>query len=341
MGSTWLEEVAARTNARLHVYLDRKRAEARATSPRAEALVHALSDLTVRGGKRLRPCALYAGYRAVNGEGPDDATTEAGAALELLQTYLLIQDDWMDRDDERRGGPAVHAALARKHDDAHLGASLAMLAADLASGFAWELLGAAPFAHGRLREGIETFGRMHFEVVCGQQLDLLEHPDVSLVHHLKSGSYTVRGPLQLGALLGGGTADQVDALAKFGEPIGVAFQLRDDLLGTYGDPKRTGKPTGNDIRAGKFTSLIAESKRLLSAQDFGPIASALGRRDADAEAIERARAVIESCGARATVERRLQALVDQAKAALARAPLRSEGVVLLDDLLGRLALRES
>ena len=96
----------------------------------------------MRGGKRLRPAALYAGFRAVRATASVERTVELGAALELLQTYLLIQDDWMDGDDERRGGPAVHVAFAREHGDAALGASLAILAADLAAGFAWELAAA-------------------------------------------------------------------------------------------------------------------------------------------------------------------------------------------------------
>lgn len=341
MGSTWLADVAGRTNAYLHAFLEEKRAEADATSPLAGALVAALADLTERGGKRLRPCAVHAGFRAVSGEGEDDTTVAAGASLELLQTYLLIQDDWMDGDLERRGGPSVHAKLAADHGDQHVGASLAMLAADFASGFAWELLARAPFPVGRLRQGMATYSRMHFEVICGQQLDLLEHPDVRLVHDLKSGSYTVRGPLLLGAQLGSASEEQLEVLSRFGEPIGVAFQLRDDLLGTFGDPARTGKPSGNDIRAGKFTSLIAEASKTLSEADFAPIKRALGSRDASDQEIDTARELLESCGARSTVEVRLASLIAAAEQALVGAPLRPEGVAMLEQLLGRLASRES
>jgi geranylgeranyl diphosphate synthase type I len=188
----------------------------------------------MRGGKRLRPAALYAGFRAVSADASPDRTLDASAALELLQTYFLIQDDWMDGDEQRRGGPAVHVALAQKRGDVQLGASLAFLAADLASGFAWELLSVAPFPQGRLREALAIFGRTHFEVICGQQLDLLGHDDIALVHQLKTGSYTVRGPLCLGALLAGASAAQLEALERFGAPLGLAFQLRDDLLSAFG-----------------------------------------------------------------------------------------------------------
>ena len=341
MGASWLEEVAGRTDRRLQSFFERKLEEARRTSPHAAELVSAVADLTVRGGKRLRPCALFAGYRAVNATGASGVTTDAGAALELLQSYLLIQDDWMDGDDERRGGPSVHAALSQAHGSEHLGASLAMLAGDLASGFAWELFACAPFPVGRQQEALGAFGRMHFEVVCGQQLDLIKSPDVALVHDLKSGSYTVRGPLQLGAILGGGDAAQIQALLAFGGPVGVAFQLRDDLLGTFGDPQRTGKSNGNDLRAGKFTSLIAEARKALDPKGFAPIERVLGHRDASDELVEEARRLLETCGARRVVEGRLAGEIDRARRALAEAPLASEGTEMLEHLLGRLLMRES
>lgn len=341
MGSTWFQDVAERTNARLHEFLEQKREEARATSPHAEVLVAAVAELTERGGKRLRPCAAHAGYFAITGEGPQYATLNLGASLELLQTYLLIQDDWMDGDDERRGGPSVHAGFAKTQGDAHLGASLAILAADFASGFAWELLGQTPYQGQRMQEALALFGRMHFEVVSGQQLDLLKHDDVSLVHHLKSGSYTVRGPLQLGALLAGANPQQLEALSNIGQPIGVAFQLRDDLLGTFGDSAVTGKSSGNDLRAGKFTSLIAESRKVLGKAEYGPIAAALGNRTASDSVVETARRLLESCGAKSTVEAKLTSLISAADQALADAPLRREGKVMLEQLLDRLASRKS
>lgn len=340
MGATWLEDVVERTDTRLHQFFETKLDEARRTSPKAAELVEAIAELTQRGGKRLRPCAVLAGYRSVLADRADTATVDVGAALELLQSYLLIQDDWMDGDVERRGGPAVHYALSQRHGDETMGAALAMLAGDMACGFAWELLGMAPFPERRLREAMAAFGRMHFEVVCGQQLDLVEHRDVGLVHDLKSGSYTVRGPLHLGAILAGGAPAQIAALVGFGGPTGVAFQLRDDLLGTFGDPQRTGKSNGNDLRAGKFTSLIAEARRALDDGQFAPIAKVLGHRDAGEEDVEVARALLQSSGARDVVEARLQESIEKARAALRGAPLLPEGVSLLEDLLNRLTVRE-
>jgi geranylgeranyl diphosphate synthase type I len=333
--------IVAAVNARLDAFLSEQEAVAAKTSPRAPELVAALAELTRRGGKRLRPVVLYAGYRAAGGGEDVTPTLDASASLELLQTYLLIQDDWMDGDDERRGGPSVHAALRSAHRDAHLGASLAILAGDLAAGFAFELIARAPFPSGRLQEALAAYGRMHFEVVCGQQLDLCKHEDVALTHQLKTGSYTVRGPLALGALLAGASAEQLAALERFGAPIGIAFQLRDDLLGTFGDKAAVGKPVGADLRSGKRTALVAEAFDILPAQERGPLERVLGKADASDAEILAATTLLERSGARQRVESRLDTLSRQAQDALNDPSLAPAGRTLLTDLLDVLLRRNA
>jgi geranylgeranyl diphosphate synthase type I len=339
------EQVIARVNARLVSFLSAQRARADALTPRAGELVAALADLTMRGGKRLRSVAIYAGYCAVCADeaasGSDtDPTTDVAAAVELLQTYLLIQDDWMDDDEERRGGPSVHAALAQRYGDPKLGASLAILAADLAMGFAFELLHSAKFPPHRAAEGRAAFTALHFEVVCGQQLDLLDHPDVTLTHHLKTGSYTVRGPLKLGALVGDASPEQLLALERFGRPLGIAFQLRDDLLGTFGDTRATGKPAGHDLREGKNTALVAEARAVLGGEARDRLERVLGQRDASPAQLQEVTYSLETSGARARVEAQLTAQLQEAEQALSTAPLAPGGATLLRELLGRIALRD-
>jgi geranylgeranyl diphosphate synthase type I len=238
------------------------------------------------------------------------------------------------------GGPAVHSAFTQHHGDAKLGASLALLAADLAVGFAFELLHAARFPAQRAEQARAAFTAMHFEVVCGQQLDLLEHDDVTLTHHLKTGSYTVRGPLKLGALLADASDEQLDALDRFGRPLGIAFQLRDDLLGTFGDSRSTGKPAGHDLREGKNTALIAQARALLAGEEREKLERALARRGADAGQLQEIARVLESSGARARVEAQLSAQLDEAERALSSAALVPEGVAMLRELLARIALRD-
>lgn len=337
----WLSRVRARVDARLLSFLDDKRVQARRVSEPNVQLVEAVAGLTLRGGKRLRPATLYAGFVAANASGDEACTEDAGAALELLQTYLLIHDDWMDGDDERRGAPSVHAHFRDALGDDHLGASLGVLAGDLASGFAWELLGTAPFPAGRTAEGHAAFARLHQEVVFGQQLDLLKHPDVALVHQLKTGSYTVRGPLCIGALLGDANTEQLAALEHFGDPLGLAFQLRDDLLGTFGDSSATGKPTWNDIRAGKNTSLVAAARARLNDADRQYLEWVLGNPDSEQDQVARAAKLLEDCGARAEIETRIDTLLTQAKSVLARAPLSAEGTSLLRELADMLGARST
>jgi len=341
MQAVELQQLAALVDARLVAYFDSARARADAISPEAGMLTDAIAAFTLRGGKRLRAMALYAGYCAACREDDFDPAEvlDAAAALELLQSYLLIQDDWMDGDEERRGGPSVHAALGAKLGDRQLGASLAILASDFASGFAWELIATAPFPRSRVREAFAAFGQMHFEVVAGQQLDLLAHTDVELVHQLKTGSYTVRGPLRLGALLADASAEQLDALERFGTPLGVAFQLRDDLLGTFGAQGEVGKPVGNDLRAGKRTALIAEARNTLDAEQTRALERVLGNARATDQEIAEVTAVLLASGASERLEARALTLLAEADAVLASAPLTAPGVTRLRTLAARLVQR--
>jgi geranylgeranyl diphosphate synthase type I len=338
--SARLVSVRDRIDRRLVAYLKDKLAEVRATSPDSVELAEGIDDLTMRGGKRLRPIVLDAAYRAVKPDGVDDASTGVGAALEVLQSYLLIHDDWMDQDDERRGGPAVHKIYERKYET-HVAASLAILAGDLACAYAWELFFESPFPAHRQAEANARFVTIQKEVIVGQHLDCTANPDVSRMHDLKTGSYTVRGPLMLGALLGDATKEQIDALLAWGNPLGEAFQLADDLLGTFGDLEKTGKP-GDDLPHRKRTSLVAECERLLP----------VGRRDAldrlmsgkgepsEAEVAAAAELLVTS-GAKANVEKRLHELHAKATAVLESAPLDREGVAVLRHVADKLALRTS
>jgi geranylgeranyl diphosphate synthase type I len=182
---------------------------------------------------------------------------------------------------------------------------------------------------------------MHFEVVCGQQLDLLGHEAVTLVHHLKTGSYTVRGPVTLGALLGDASDDQLQALERFARPLGIAFQLRDDVLGTFGDTHSTGKPAGRDLREGKNTALVSEARTLLSAADRDRLDEVLGNPLATTAAVDAVTGALERSGARARVESELDLRLAEARAALQEGQtLQPEGVAMLLQLLERIALRD-
>lgn len=337
--TTWLDEVVSGTERRLSAFFGEERARLEALAVESAELVEALESLTMRGGKRLRPAVLFAAFKAVKPAGRFEEVADACAALELLQTYLLVHDDWMDGDDERRGGPSVHASLGARHGDGHLGASLAILAGDLASAQSWRLLMSATDDADRRAALTAVALRMHEEVIVGQQLDVLAVEDVTRMHQLKTGSYTLRGPLALGAVLGDASEAQRAALDAFGVPLGEAFQIRDDILGTFGDPGATGKPAGNDLRAGKRTSLVRAAEQSGDDTALKSIRKVHGQADAKDADVAAAIAALESCGAKAAVLARLETLLADARAAIAGADLSDEGRAMLDALAEKLAVR--
>ena len=323
--------------ARIRRFFEEKRAEATALAEDSVELVDAVFELTLRGGKRLRPIVVEATHRALRPNGDPDATIDVGAAIELLQTFLLVHDDWMDGDEERRGGRSVWASLRDRYGDAHLGSSLAILAGDLAAVYAHELLVDAPFPAQSRDEALRAFLRMEREVFFGQQLDLVGSDRVERMYDLKTASYTTRGPLRLGALLAGAGGDTLVALDRFAGPLGVAFQLRDELLGTFGDPAVTGKPAGNDLRAGKRTMAIEELRAHGSPDQIAAIDRVFGRRDATDAEIAAATEALTVAGARARVEARLAERLAAASDELRRMPFDARP---LEVVLDRLAFRD-
>lgn len=326
----FLSGVREEIDRRLATRWDAKLAELARHGKEVQATAAAARDLTLRGGKRFRAGLLMAAYTGVAPRASKNVALEAGVALELLQSYLLVQDDWMDHDATRRGGPSVHAALSEALGDAHLGAASAVLASDLLWGLALATLASVPAPPQRRIAAIELLCRVHEDVVIGQQIDLLGRAeDVEAMHALKTGSYTVRGPLLLGATLAGADEQARKALERYAAPVGVAFQLRDDLLGMFGTSAQTGKPEGSDLRAGKKTAVIAEGERLLSAAGRKKLHAVLGRADAGDKAVREAADALEACGARAAVEARLQALCSEAETRAARLPLDPKAKALL------------
>ncbi len=329
----WMDELRGLLEKRLETFLADKRREAEELSPDSIELVEQVSSLTMRGGKRLRPIVLTAAYRAIRPDASLEATVDAGASMELLQSYLLIHDDWMDLDEERRGGPSVFAALRDDHGDAHLGASLAVLAGDLAAAFAAEMMAHAPFPEGRRDEGLDTFWRLQREVFFGQQLDLIAAADVERMYDLKTGSYTVRGPALLGGILADADAEGLGALRRWADPVGVAFQLRDELLGTFGDPEATGKPAGGDIRQGKHTTLVKHARSAVPESERAALEDALGNEDATDAEIAAATELLVRSGARKRVEERLAHLAAASRQALESAPFSSHDLEHITKLL--------
>jgi geranylgeranyl diphosphate synthase type I len=316
--------------------LARRRAEALEIDPRLGGLVDELSTAVAAGGKRMRPQLLAWGYRAAGGE-VDQRVVQAGAALELLHTFALIQDDVMDRSLIRRGRPASHVILsgAAELEPERFGPSAAVLLADLALIWADQALTCAGFESERLSRGLEVYDCLRTEVTLGQYLDVLAahsrqvtEADALTVNRYKTASYTVQRPIQLGMALAGATETAIESVPAYAIPAGIAFQLRDDVLGAFGDPAETGKPSGQDLLERKPTWLRA---RLL-----GRCPEAAGLTDVD-----RLRGLIVDSGTLADAEAQVRTLAAEALAAARRmlvpGPLLDELVALTERLIWRRA----
>ncbi|MBI5513207.1 MAG: polyprenyl synthetase family protein [Deltaproteobacteria bacterium] len=333
----FLGAVRARTEARLRRVLGASREHLAASAPAALPMLQSAEDLTLRGGKRLRPALLHAAARAAGPVGDADrALEDLGAALELFQTYLLIHDDWMDGDALRRGAPSVHAALADTWKDPHVGACTAILAGNLLSGIVHDLVATVELPGERHRAVLQAFATLERDVIVGQCLDVLHHPDVEKIHDLKTGSYTVQGPIALGLAAVGAAERLGEHLARFARPLGLAFQLRDDLLGAFGSEAETGKPVGGDFREGKQTWLTRHALQHLPPEDKLQLSRMLGHPDADTDTV---RALLLRAGARDSAEARVALLGRECLDALQGAPLDPEGASLLAGLARRITER--
>jgi geranylgeranyl diphosphate synthase type I len=281
------------------------------------AMVRASAALGSRGGKRLRPTLLVAGFRVASPAGDLEPALEAGLALELLHTYLLVHDDWMDGDRLRRGGPTVHAALSEHFDDERLGEVTAILAGDFAAALATEVMARVRAPAARQTAVLAAFADMQKHAILGQVLDVASPDyDPEGIYALKTGSYTVRGPLRLGALLAGAKPSTLKALDAYAAPVGIAFQLADDLLSAFGDPSVTGKALGNDLRAGKRTPLVLAALERARGRDRSLLRAAFGNARASQAQVKKALEVLEQSGARKRTEARIEELLTAGLGAL-------------------------
>jgi geranylgeranyl diphosphate synthase type I len=278
------------------------------------------------GGKRLRPGFCFWGHLGAGGEDADEVV-RAAAALEMFQAAAIIHDDVMDGSDTRRGRPAVHKRFAALHDESgwqgsadQFGAGAAILLGDLCLSWSDEMLVGSGLVNEASRA---VFDSMRAELMAGQYLDLLEqvsgHGTVESalrVARYKSAKYTIVEPLHLGGTTAGATRHVLDAYTAYGLPLGIAFQLRDDVLGVFGDPDVTGKPAGDDLREGKRTALVAMAFQRASAAQADLVRRRLGDPDLDPDGVAELRQVLVETGAVDDVEQLISASTQEALAAL-------------------------
>lgn len=340
--SELLSQIRRAVDTRLQSRLEEQLGRAGAVHPDAEALVQSILDLSKRGGKRLRPALTWIGAKAAYEGFPLEDVVDAGIALELLQAYFLIHDDWMDGDAERRGGPTAHIALGQRYGSQALGDRSAILAGDYAIALSQECLAHVPLSGRAITRAFRVFAEMQMAAVLGQQLDVVGHPDrPELTYELKTASYTVLGPLELGAVLAGGTPELEQTLRKYARPAGVAFQLRDDLIGVFGDPAVTGKPRGGDLTSGKMTPLLLEARTRLPNRGRELLEGVFGNRHAARAEVETVVELIAASGAQQTIDARIDQLASEALTALESPTISPLGRRLLVEATEALVTRSS
>jgi len=341
-----LSLIARRVDERVAALLTAERARWTAVSADLAEPFEALTALVRGGGKRLRPAFCHWAFVGAGGDPDDPRAVDAGAALELLHTFALIHDDIMDNSSTRRAMTTVHVRFEERHaldgwrgEGRRFGEGVGVLVGDLAFVYADLLLAGAP------REAMAVFTELRIEVNVGQYLDLVgtargtvDEQQARRISLFKSGKYTVERPLHLGAALAGRLDALAGPLSAFGLPLGEAFQLRDDLLGAFGDETLTGKPVGEDIREGKPTLLYAAARSRLG--DGEPLLDRYGAADLSDDEMADLQDLLVETGAVAQVEATIDYRVAEALHHLDHAPLVPEARTALAHLARFVAGRD-
>jgi len=342
-----LLQIAARVERRLGEVLEPELARWAAFDPDLEEPLAEIPRLVLGGGKRLRPAFCHWGYAAAGGDPTDAIVADAGAAFELMHAFALFHDDVMDDAASRRGLPTTHTRFAERHrdegwvgDGRRFGEGIAILIGDLAFVFADRLM--APVN----RTAWDVWDELRIELNLGQVLDILgsvqndrRRAKAERICRYKSGKYTIERPLHLGAAMA--APDRVDELmpqlSAYGLPLGDAFQMRDDVMGAFGDPAVTGKPVGGDLREAKPTPLLARAVESATPAQAA-VLQMVGRVDLSDDDVARVQQAIVDTGALADLELSIDALVAEAVDAIRTAPIAPvarEALVELADYVSR------
>jgi geranylgeranyl diphosphate synthase type I len=338
-------DLRSRVGKALEAFLDRQATALDAIAEDLGPVSDALGEFLLQGGKRLRPAFCYWGWRGAGGADTDEIVA-AAAALELIQACALIHDDVMDDSDTRRGRPAVHRRFASLHrgeqwlgEPDTFGRNAAILLGDLCLIWADHMLNSSGLPGDVLFRGSGVYDDMRNEVMAGQYLDLLEQVrggrDVRRalrVARFKSAKYTVERPLHLGGVLAGAAQETLDTYTAYGIPLGEAFQLRDDVLGVFGNPAQTGKPAGDDLREGKRTVLVAIAVERATPAQQAVVRRLLGDPHLTDAGVTALREVFAETGALDEVERLIVERTAQAQHALAQADIDPGARTVLGEL---------
>ncbi len=333
-------------NVSLTDFFDRESSYLRTIGSELDPAADALGRFLLESGKRLRPLFAIIGYLGAGGE-LTPQIIRAASSLELVHVCALIHDDVMDLSDTRRGAPAIHKQFKTLHEVKALhgsgeqfGVAAAILLGDLALIWAAKALHESGVPSENLVRSLAFYDEMRVELMAGQYLDVYEQALASesverslKVARYKSGKYSIERPLHFGAsLVGEDSSEIIDIYSNFGLPLGEAFQLRDDVIGIFGDPEKTGKPAGDDLREGKRTVLVAMTLSKADSAQRAQFLKNFGRKDLIPAEISSLREIIVDTGALTEIESMIESMTNKALGALTHGGITSRSAALLSEL---------
>ncbi|MBN2457535.1 polyprenyl synthetase family protein, partial [Candidatus Woesearchaeota archaeon] len=361
-----LEKYRILVDAALESYFKKKETSLKSLAPISKTILSDLKEYTLRGGKRIRAILVIFGYKAFSGRcsccrdppalsaspavpgslapaqpSPGSSAShypptfasekeiiKAAAAVELMQSFLLVHDDIIDNDDLRRGKPTLHRIYSERYSASssaptELGKGIAIVAGDLLSALGNEILADSGFPQKNKLEAIRIFNNAVMVTCFGQVMDTLSsHSDdwseaeIDWIHKMKTAVYTLEAPLHIGAALAGAGPCELAGLSGFAIPLGRAFQIQDDMLGLFGNEEKLGKPIGSDLREGKKTLLITEAIRRACHEDKSFLKHVLGKKDISQDEIKRTVDIVRDTGSLEYSRKKAETLINESKKAL-------------------------
>lgn len=305
-----LSDYKNRLNIELEIFFKKKILESRKISSASAEMVDFVREFTMRGqSKRFRAFLIVCGYEGFGGKNRKEIF-RCAPFIEIVHSYLLMHDDIIDQDDLRRGGPTAHKFYEKAiikssiENRRHMGMSMAILAGDIGCALGLEMFMRARFEAQKKIRATEKINELLSDVIHGETLDVVmqidsnaQRSDIVKVYEFKTARYSISQPLEIGAILAGASTAELRAIRRMSIPVGIAFQIKDDLLGLFGETEEIGKPAGSDIREGKQTLLLSLAMEKATGAQKKRMRELLGRPDISKIEIEEFRDIVRATGA--------------------------------------------
>jgi geranylgeranyl diphosphate synthase type I len=332
-----LSEFKKEIDKEIEIYFDRVIKETKKQDAVITGAVKHVKKLTLSGGKRIRPALMYYGYVGMGGK-EKERMLKAAVSIELVHMFLLIHDDVIDRDFERHGVSTINKIyedLGKKYfpdkDSRHFGNAMALIVGDMIAALGNQIIFESGFKNHLVMKALSKLQSIISYTVVGEVKDFYigykgkaTEKEVMDMYEYKTAKYTVEGPLHLGAVLGGADEETLKLISGYSIPVGIAFQIQDDILGVFGNEEKLGKKVGSDIEEGKMTVLVTRANQKAGSKERKIMNSILGREGLSFDEIERFRSIIRNSGSLAYAQSIAERSVEKGKQQLAKTKFKKE-----------------